>query len=379
MIGDRTRQVLGGKYELLSIAGKGGMAVVWRARIVGQSPVKFVAVKRMLLDASREPAIVAMFIEEARVGKQLRHPNIVRLIDFSADETNGYYLVLEWIDGLDLLDYMRSYHEARVHMPWQPVAAIAQQSLRGLVAAHERRDEYGRLRPVIHRDLSPSNILVGFDGMAKIADFGLARAADRATMTMPSIIKGKLSYTAPEVAKGQKASERSDLFSLGVTLWECLAARKLFTGKSSLDVIRSIMAWKIPDLRTIRPDVPTGLASLILRALARNVEDRFANAREMHEALSLVLEALPEPITPTRLGLSVKHARSRLDSLDAQIPVILESAKSDPLEISVDIEVDFSSSPSAARGRTTDPPNTANVQVPSVRAPQPLRKAKKDD
>jgi len=371
MIGDRNRQVLGGKYELLGIAGKGGMAVVWRARVIGQPPDKYVAVKRMLLDASREPAIVAMFIEEARVGKQLRHPNIVRLIDFSADETNGYYLVLEWVDGLDLLDYMRSYHEARVHMPWQPVAAIAQQVLRGLVAAHERCDEHGRLRPVIHRDLSPSNILIGFDGMAKIADFGLARAADRATMTMPSIIKGKLSYTAPEVAKGQKASARSDLFSLGVTLWECLAARKLFTGRNSFDVIRSIMAWKIPDLRTIRPDVPTGLATLILRALARNADDRYADARTMYESLSRVLEALPEPITPPRLGVSVQHAKQRLESLDAQIPVILESAKSDPIEVSVDIEVDFSSSPSATRGRVIDARNPGNAQGPTARAPHP--------
>ncbi|PKN48873.1 MAG: serine/threonine protein kinase, partial [Deltaproteobacteria bacterium HGW-Deltaproteobacteria-20] len=179
------RKMIAGRYELLEVAGTGGMAAVWRGVLREGDKVTPVAIKRILADIARDPTVVALFQEEARVGRQLAHPNIVQVLDYGKDEAGAGYLVMEWVEGVDLFDYMRSYHAARVHVPWRAVAAIGYQTLRGLVAAHERIDDEGRRRPVIHRDLTPSNVLLGVDGVVKVADFGLARATDRATMTFP--------------------------------------------------------------------------------------------------------------------------------------------------------------------------------------------------
>lgn len=363
---------------------------MWRARTLGGRTQNPVAVKRMLFDVANDPEIVAMFVEEARVGLQLRHPNIVRVIDFGANEEDGYYLVMEWVEGLDLLDYMRSFHGERRHMPWAAVAAIGLRALHGLMAAHERKDAHGHAAPVIHRDLSPSNILLGLDGTVKIADFGLARAMDRATMTTPTIIKGKLSYTAPEVAAGQKANERTDIFSLGVTLWECLTGQRMFPGKSNLDVLHSLLHRKVPLLETIRPDVPAFLRDAVQRATVRKPMDRFPNARPMAGLLRAVLDTLPGPVDEAQLGQSFQLALQRLTAMDSVDVTLVESssprprqppplprsnrlpsrardqasappskrvkptslaptAADDALDTSVDIEVNFELSPSSMR------------------------------
>lgn len=350
MAHDKPRTLLGGRYELLEVCGKGGMAVVWRAlRHHRHGGTTTVAIKRMLVDISRDPATVALFVEEARVGAQLAHPNIVRVLEFGTDEFGSYYLVLEWVDGLDLLEYMRSFHQGGVHVPWQAAAAIALQALRGLVGAHERVDRDGKRRPVIHRDLSPSNILIGTDGVVKIADFGLARAMDRMTMTLPNVIKGKLAYTAPEVATGKKATERSDLFSLGITLWECLAARRIFPGDTNIDVFRAIQAWDFPPLRDLRPDIPADLILAIGRAMERDPNRRFATAREMAAVFAGVMRDARPHVGATALGASVSTAKQRLVAIDQDIPITIAEAPSAVSEVSIDVPVDFASSPSAAR------------------------------
>ncbi|HQP35240.1 MAG TPA: serine/threonine-protein kinase, partial [Polyangiaceae bacterium] len=257
--------------------------------------------------------------------------------------------VLEWVDGLDLLEYMRSFHQGGVHVPWQAAAAIALQALRGLVGAHERVDSDGMRRPVIHRDLSPSNILIGTDGVVKIADFGLARAMDRMTMTLPNVIKGKLAYTAPEVATGKKATERSDLFSLGITLWECLGARRIFPGETNIDVFRAIQAWDFPPLHELRPDIPADLILAIGRAMERDPNRRFSTAREMAAVFAGVMRDARPHVGSTALGASVSAAKQRLVALDQDIPITLAEVPSAVSELSIDVPVDFSSSPSVAR------------------------------
>ncbi|MBI5536888.1 MAG: serine/threonine protein kinase [Deltaproteobacteria bacterium] len=346
---DKPKTILGGRYQLLHVTGKGGMAVVWRAVARDPDGDHLVAIKRMLYDITRDASTVALFIEEARVGSQLSHPNIVQVLDFGTDDHGSYYLVLEWVEGLDMLEYMRSFHQAGVHVPWQAAAAIGLQALRGLAAAHERLDLNGKLKPVIHRDLSPSNILVGIDGVVKLADFGLARAMDRMTMTMPNIIKGKLAYTAPEVAQGLKATPRSDLFSLGVTLWECLAARRMFPGESNVDVFRAMQAWKIPDLQKLRPDVPPELVTAIGHCIAREPSKRYSAAREVAAALAAVMRSVRPPVDARRLGASVVSARERLETLDQDIAVMIEDSSKEAIEVAVDIPVVFASSPSVTR------------------------------
>ena len=346
---DEPHKILADKYELTRVVGRGGMAVVWRAQMIGAAGFsRPVAVKRMLFDISRDEQTRALFVEEARVGSHLAHPNIVQVLDFGQDERGVYYLVLEWIDGLDFLDYMRSYHQDKRHVPWQAVAAVAVQALTGLQAAHERLDDAGNRRPVIHRDVTPSNILLGTNGIVKLADFGLARAMDRMTTTLPNIIKGKMAYTAPELARGAKASEKSDIFSFGVTLWEALSGRRMFTGDTPLEVIQSIQAWDVPSLATLRPDAPAGLVEIIERSATKDLAKRFDSAREIAKALAAVLRPMPDPVDATRLGISVLNARQRLEVLDSVIEVDVEMLEPE-IPSSTSIEVTFDSSPASMR------------------------------
>ncbi|MBI5532680.1 MAG: serine/threonine protein kinase [Deltaproteobacteria bacterium] len=366
---DTPGTVLAGKYELIRIAGQGGMALVWRAKMRARGEERPVAVKRMLVN-DRDHEFAELFEEEARVGLQLKHPNIVQVLDFAADEKHGYYLVMEWVEGIDLLDFMKAYHADKRHMPWQVVMAIGLGACRGLQGAHERTDLKGQRHPVIHRDLTPGNVLVGMDGEVKIADFGLARATDRGSMTMPNTIKGKLSYTAPEIANGERATERSDIFGLGVTLWECLAARKLFFGKSNLEVIQAIYQWNVTPLATLRPDVPLPVVEVVTRAIARNPANRFGSAREMGEALAAVLQS--DPVDAARLGATVRAARARLEQIDGEAP---DSTK----EISLSEELssrDLQPLPSSRRQAPPPPrpPRISSVPTPPVVAtPAPAK------
>ncbi len=349
MSGSR-KKIIAGRYELLEVAGTGGMAAVWRGVAREGTRTRPVAIKRILVDIARDPTVVALFQEEARVGRQLNHPNIVQVLDYGKDEAGASYLVMEWVEGMDFFDYMRSFHGARVHVPWQAAAAIGYQTLRGLVAAHERVDETGRRRPVIHRDLTPSNMLVGIDGIVKVADFGLARATDRATMTFPNMIKGKVSYTAPELLRGKKASEKSDIYCLGVTLWEALAARKLFPGSNNVEVLQAVQTGTIPPLAKYRPDVPPVFVDIIHRAVLRDPDQRWSSAREMAKSLLAFVRSIQPPVDAPPLAAGVNQARERLRAIDGQIPVVIKEKQDEKsIEISVEVEVDFDSSPTSSR------------------------------
>src|SRR5690606_17091790 len=162
--------------------------------------------------------------------------------------------------------------------PWPIVSAIAIEALKGLSAAHERTDQHGEPAPVIHRDVTPPNILIGVNGIVKLSDFGLARAMDRARLTDPDVIKGKMAYLAPELTHGAEATVQSDLYALGVTLWQALTGRRLFTGRSNAEVFTAAREAVIPSLAELRPDLPEALTAAVSRALAREPGDRFATA-----------------------------------------------------------------------------------------------------
>ncbi|RLB45890.1 MAG: hypothetical protein DRJ42_28940 [Deltaproteobacteria bacterium] len=183
MVADRGRKI-GGKYQLIEPLGEGGMATVWKGLTLGaEGFTRRVAIKRVLPELAHDKKFTAMFVEEARVVSELAHPNIVQVHDFDHDAEGNYFIVMEWVDGLDLQQWMSAYKTAGERTPWHYVAAIGIEVLRGLSAAHERIDSLGRPSPVIHRDVTPNNILVGRNGIVKLADFGLARATDRASMT----------------------------------------------------------------------------------------------------------------------------------------------------------------------------------------------------
>jgi serine/threonine-protein kinase len=302
-----------GRYELMQIAGEGGMATVWKAIMRGAAGFsRFVAIKHILQKLHTNQEFVEMFVEESRVGSQLQHANIVQTYDFGQDPRGVYYLVLEWVEGLDFGRWLEAHQKAGKRPSWTLIIAVAVEALRGLGAAHDRIDGHGKQSPVIHRDLTPQNILISTNGLVKISDFGLSRAMDRLQMTHPDVIKGKLAFLAPEVTMGQPATVQSDLFSLGVVIWEALAERALYQGKTDAEVFLAAREAKIPPLSELRPSLPSTLVEVIHMALAREPAQRFATAREMQRALASQLKLVDEETDDLALGQSVIEAREAL-------------------------------------------------------------------
>lgn len=315
MVGNPTGTLLAGKYELIEQAGSGGMAVVWRARTVGAAGFsRPVAVKRVLPHLARDPEFIAMFVEEARVVSELQHPLVTQIHDFGVDEQGHYFLVMEWVEGVDLGQLAACFYEQHQRVPWPLAAAITIEVLGALGAAHARRGPDGELAPVFHRDVTPQNILLSMDGYVKLTDFGIAKAMDRASMTRPNALKGKLSYIAPEQVRGKPASVRTDVFSVGVCLWETLSGRKLFDAPSDMQVIFLVEEARIPDLRNIRNDIPDGLWEVVSTALARDPANRYESAHAMARQLAALLRTTDEPTDAIRIAEVVKSTRAWLAS-----------------------------------------------------------------
>ena len=310
----RSGQIVGGRYELLEVAGKGGMADVWRGRVRGDSGfVRDVAVKQMHASLSVQPPYVAMFVEEARVGSTLQSPNVAEVHDFVHDRGN-YYMILEWIDGIDLGSWIR-WHSARgTQARWELVAAVGVGVLRGLAAAHERVGPDGRPMPIVHRDVSPHNILLTTRGMVKLIDFGLALAPDRAQETTdPGIVKGKMSYLAPEIVAGGRPVPASDQFACGSVLWEALVGHKLFDGSTDYETYTRLRDCVVPPLKPTRPDVPAPFAQIIARALAAQPDQRFPSTREMARQIGTALKKVQlRKDLHTVLARSVAEAREAM-------------------------------------------------------------------
>jgi len=307
--------VVDGKYELVELAGEGGMATVYKAVARGAAGFsRTVAVKKLRPELRAIRNYIDMFVEEARVGSDLAHPNIVQVYDFCSDAEGSYYLVMEWVEGMDLGRFIRAFTDFGQPTPWPMVAGIGIGALRGLGAAHERKKADGSLVPVIHRDVSPHNILLGVNGVVKLTDFGLARARDRVfSLTAPGTVKGKLSYLSPEVTYGQPATPLSDLFAMGTVIWEALAGQRLFEGKSDLDVFKQIRNCEVRSLAKIRPDLPRALCDIVERSLAADPAKRYPSARSMAVALAEILKtAASTGDAQAALGTAVHDARTRL-------------------------------------------------------------------
>ena len=303
--------IVGGRYELIEIAGRGGMADVWRGRVRGDwGFVRDVAVKQMHQNLASQPPYVAMFVEEARVGSSLQSPNVAEVHDFVHDRGN-YYMILEWIDGVDLGTWIRWHVGRNEQTRWELVAAVAVGILRGLAAAHERHGPDGSLMPVVHRDVSPHNVLLTNRGMVKLIDFGLALAPDRTQETTePGIVKGKMSYLAPEIVAGSRPLPASDQFACGSVLWEALVGRKLFDGTTDYETYTRLRDCMIQPLRPLRPDVPQPFVQIIHRALSADINARFPSAREMARQIGTTLKKVQlRKDLHTVLSKSVAEAR----------------------------------------------------------------------
>ncbi len=310
---DQPGTLLSGKYALVERVGDGGMAVVWKAITHGSSGFKrSVAIKRMLPTMSANSEMRSLFIEEARVGAELVHPAIVQVHDFGEDDHGQLYLVTELVNGPHLGDYLRTFRELKARPPWQIIVAIGVRVLQALDSAHHRIDADGNQAPVLHRDVTPQNILLDVNGVVKLADFGMARAMDRGRMTQPDVVKGKLSYLAPELVTGAGPSARSDLFSLGVVLWEALTMRRLFDAPTDFEVVEMLRKPRIPMLSVTRPDLPLGLTMTIKKALAIDPKQRFPSARDMLTELRTALRMMREPVDEFALSKSFSAAQAHL-------------------------------------------------------------------
>ena len=306
--------IVGGRYELLEVAGRGGMADVWRGRVRGDSGfVRDVAVKQMHANLATQPPYVAMFVEEARVGSCLQSPNVAEVHDFVHDRGN-YYMVLEWIDGIDLGSWIKAHDGKGEKTRWELVAAVGVGILRGLAAAHERVGPDGRPLPVVHRDVSPHNVLLTTRGMVKLVDFGLALAPDREKETTePGIVKGKMSYLAPEIVAGGRPVPASDQFACGSVLYEALVGHKLFDGASDYEIYTRLRDCVVPPVRGLRSDVPPLFGQIIQRALSPQADQRFPSSREMARQIGTALKKVHlRKDLHTILARTVSEAREQL-------------------------------------------------------------------
>lgn len=310
----RKPELIAGKYELLDVGGRGGMSTVWRAYQHG--PGRFrrvVAVKQLFAHLAEQQLYRDMFLEEARIGAILDDPNVAQIFDFLLHD-GDYFLVMEWIEGIDLrtyVDYVFTHLGRKTD--WRLMVGVVIGMLRGLAAAHERKDSDGQAQPVVHRDITPHNVLIGVKGTARLIDFGLALASDRdGESTDPGIAKGKIAYLAPEVVRGTRPSPLSDQYAAGALLWEALAGRRLFAQESQYETLKAVAEGSVEPLDKVRPDVPKALRTAVHRALAFEPADRFDSVREMANCLSGIFSASPAQDTYARLSKTVRDARAAL-------------------------------------------------------------------
>ena len=283
-----------GPYEILRTIGRGGMAEVLLARIRGADDFeREVVIKRILPDYAHAKDFVDMFRDEARITAQLRHGNIVQVIELRV-EGDQYALVLEYVDGPTLAAIAQALVLDERRMPHALVAHVMVEIARALDYAHRKRGPDGVPLEVVHRDVSPSNVLVSRDGEVKLADFGIARAASRISNTQAGGVKGKLAYIAPEALMGE-ATSRSDLFSLGVMGWELLVGHLPFDAETNEARMFKVLSVDAPAVSTLVPDVPPVLSDLIARLLSKDSSGRPARASEIVDALGPLVAAADHP------------------------------------------------------------------------------------
>ena len=281
--GDDVRRL--GRYQIIGRLATGGMAEVYLA-LSGDVPGfrTLVVVKRILPHLASNSQFIRMFLDEARLAALLDHPNIVRIIEVGHDGED-YFLVMELVQGKPLSAVLRK--AAREHKPPSPALTsyLISQAAHGLAYAHTLTDGEGRPLGVVHRDVSPQNVLISFEGAVKMIDFGVARAFGRVAHTSPGGLKGKIDYMSPEQASAEEVDHRADVFALGVVLWEALTGRRLFRRETELATMRAIVDDPIPHPSEIVPTLPIELDTIVMRALRKRKDARFASAQEMAVAL----------------------------------------------------------------------------------------------
>jgi serine/threonine-protein kinase len=274
-----------GRYALHAEIASGGMAAVHLGRLIG--PVGFartVAIKKLHAQFAKDPAFVAMFLDEARLAARIRHPNVVPTLDVVTID-DELFLVMEYVHGDSLARLIRKARGREEDVPVEIAVSVTSHALHGLHAAHEAKSERGSPLEIVHRDVSPQNVLVGVDGIGRVLDFGIAKATSRLQVTLEGQLKGKLAYMAPEQLEQHDVDRRVDVWASAVVLWELLAGRRLFHGDHPARLMKAVLSMEIEPPSAFSKAVPAALDAVVMRGLSRDPAGRFATAREMAIAL----------------------------------------------------------------------------------------------
>lgn len=387
-----------GRYAIHDAIASGGMATVHLGRLAGAAGfARTVAIKRLHAQFATSPEFVDMFVDEARLAARIRHPNVVPTLDVVSTD-NELFLVMEYVAGESLSRIARRARERNQRIPYRILTAVMSSTLHGLHAAHEAKDERGAPLGIVHRDVSPHNIHIGADGVPRVLDFGVAKAAGRLQDTRQGQLKGKLSYMPPEQLCGADVSRQSDIYSAGVVLWELIAGMKLFYGENEGAIVAAVLKGNVPppsqcvtaglDGPVSTGELSTRLDDCVLRALSTDPKMRYASAREF----AIALENCIAPATTSQVAEWVDAMVGDILSERARRVAQIESAAADETEsaaaghatsMALRASAERPSSdgisavrPSASRPNLNLPENTSSgAGAPSSRRAQPIARS----
>jgi serine/threonine protein kinase len=356
-----------GRYEILMPVARGGMASVWAAKLPGSRGFqKIFAIKTMLPDVSDDPEFESMFLDEGRVAARIRHPNVVEIIDLG-EQNDVLYLVMEWVEGENLGALVKA---ARAHggIPMPIILRIASQICAGLHAAHELRDDDGNLLELVHRDVSPANVLVSSSGFVKIVDFGIAKSKGRLHVTrVGGMVKGKTPYLSPEQLGQQPVDRRSDIFSLGVMLYVLATGLHPFRGDTDGKTIENIALREPVPLRALQSEVPADFEALVLKALAKDPNDRFATAGELQRAIDQLTGTLGMGTTEEDVASFVRKALGEILTKRSQdLRAAIDGADGRGASI-----VDAEAGAGLTKGRASDADASARAEAAAAETVKP--------
>ncbi len=364
-----------GRYALYKEIAAGGMATVHLGRIVGAGGFsRPVAIKRLHAQFARDPAFVAMFLDEARLASRIFHPNVVAPLDVVS--TGGeLFLVMEYVRGASLSRLMRATPDGQL-IPPRIVASIISGMLHGLHAAHEARGDHNEPLGIVHRDVSPQNILVGIDGVSRVLDFGVAKAAGRMQTTRDGQLKGKLAYMAPEQVRGEPVDRRTDIYAATVVFWEALTCRRLFKADNEANALARVLAGNVPPPSSLVPSLSTAVDAVVARGLHLDTSQRYKTAREMAADLESVMPLAP----PTEVAEWVERCAEQ--DLTEQAQRMTEMERSDShsswsmkamRSLPPEMREPLSTDEPPTRVKTLDDPRSGVSSVSLSQTPTPAR------
>lgn len=385
-----------GKFDVIARIARGGMAEIFLARQPGLGGFsRRVVLKTILPGLAQEAKFVRMFMEEARLASQIHHPNVVQIFDVG-EESGIYYIAMEYIDGLSVGVMTRYDDEERAPLPIAVASEIICQACAGLQAAHKLEDEEGTPLGLVHRDVSPHNLMVSREGVVKVVDFGVAKAHDSSVKTKAGTVKGKFAYMSPEQCLSKPLDRRSDIFSLGAVFYELLTGTILFRRDNELATMRAIVKEPIPRLSDVDPSVPLELVEVVARALARNREKRFGSASEMASAIrkatgeqglftttETVADFLHEQCAEQLASRKVEKLGLLTPSFDidsASALEIIDEPPARPVELEMDDEAPSESAEPASESRADSVPcvEADTLEAPAVSTGESRRRSTPD-